>query len=387
MSTIFSGNFKVKSISNKYNMFSFISRLALFILSIILISGISYAFQDDFNDGLDKWTLYGSPSPHVLGSAEGRTGIYDNNGDSWCDSGIVSKEAFSYPNGFVLESDIFMRIMNPGQVFADAMFGLLRVEPAIQCNVQHGLVYRFSWDWGIHAQINGGFYAEDGTWEDFQLDVIDEDYIGDWHKFKVIVDENRYVKFYVDDSLIYASVRKIDSTMLQGKKLVVHGRSLGTAAGKVYHDYVKLSENSVIPIRDVEKFEVKAQYSSPFPATGKIKLSWTTPTGYTDFEKVIIRYNNNTCPEKPDQGNNVEIGNLDTREGTVEFIHEIKGFPKNEETSKICYTIFVQSKQEDYSLGRSDELKRLNFVFVPFKWDNTKADTPNERANRIFVRV
>ena len=209
---------------------------------IILISGIAQAFEDDFSDSsLSKWNLYGSPSPQVLGSAEGRSGVFDNNGDPNYDNGIVSKEAFSLPNGFTLESDIFMRITNPEIVWADAMFGLLRIEPATESNVQHGLLFRFSWDWDIHAQINGGFFTESGTWEAFQQDVNDNEYMNGWHKFKVAVDKDRSVKFYVDDSLIYASVNKIDPAMLEGKRLILDGRSAGSSgAGKVYHDFIKL---------------------------------------------------------------------------------------------------------------------------------------------------
>ena len=52
-------------------------------------------FEDDFSElNLDNWILFGSPSPRVLASVEGRNGVFDNNGDSWCDSGVVSKDTF-----------------------------------------------------------------------------------------------------------------------------------------------------------------------------------------------------------------------------------------------------------------------------------------------------
>ena len=52
------------------------------------------------------------PSPRVLPSVEGRTGVFDNNGDSWCESGIVTKDLVSYPEGVIIESDVYLQIAN-----------------------------------------------------------------------------------------------------------------------------------------------------------------------------------------------------------------------------------------------------------------------------------
>ncbi|MDD1669082.1 MAG: hypothetical protein LUO97_04685, partial [Methanomicrobiales archaeon] len=56
-------------------------------------------FTDNFTSGLGNWNPYGSPPPLVLPSFDGRTSVFDNNGDSTCDSGIATKDTFSFPNG------------------------------------------------------------------------------------------------------------------------------------------------------------------------------------------------------------------------------------------------------------------------------------------------
>ena len=68
-------------------------------------------FEDHFNElNLSIWVPFGYPSPQVLESIEKRSGVFDNNGDSWCQSGAVSKETFSFPNGFTIESDMLLKV-------------------------------------------------------------------------------------------------------------------------------------------------------------------------------------------------------------------------------------------------------------------------------------
>ncbi len=85
--------------------------IALFAMCVGIVSA-DVLFEDDFDAGLDQWILYGSPSPRVLPSVEGRTGVFDNNGDSWCESGIVTKDLVSYPEGVIIESDVYLQIAN-----------------------------------------------------------------------------------------------------------------------------------------------------------------------------------------------------------------------------------------------------------------------------------
>jgi hypothetical protein len=131
-------NHRRRSLNNTRN--DMLNRILIIIPAIafiILIFGVAQSFEDDFSDSsLNKWNLFGSPSPLILGSVEGRNGVFDNNGDSYCDSGIVSKDTFSLTKGFTLESDIFMDVTNPSGCWNDAMFGLLKDDSGIGCSVR-----------------------------------------------------------------------------------------------------------------------------------------------------------------------------------------------------------------------------------------------------------
>lgn len=208
--------------------------------------------NDDFSTNLDKWILFGSPPPQLLLSAEGRNGVFDNNGDGNCDSGVVSRDALSLPKGFTLESDVFLRVTNPAGCWNDAFIGLTKDNsPAVNslCAIPQSLLFRiyYSGDacWQTpadkmrHAYLDGGFYTESGAWESIGDYSNADAYINGWHKLKIVVGEDRHVKFYVDDIQIYSSRNKIDPAMLEGKKIYIGGRS-SDSAGKVYHDYIKL---------------------------------------------------------------------------------------------------------------------------------------------------
>ncbi|HID26964.1 MAG TPA: hypothetical protein EYP22_03915, partial [Methanosarcinales archaeon] len=70
-------------------------------------------FEDNFSElNLSKWIPFGSPSPRVLDSVYGRSGVFDNNGDSWCASGIISKNALSLTPPFTIESDVYLDLQS-----------------------------------------------------------------------------------------------------------------------------------------------------------------------------------------------------------------------------------------------------------------------------------
>gem|GEM_PF-6914877 len=228
----------------------------------------SFAFVDEF-DQLDQtvWNSFGSPQPQALESAEGRSGVLDNKGDSWCDSGIVSKEAISFPNGFEMRSDMFLRVTNPLGCWAGQWFGLTTpntpsgTEPCptedYQKGIYFGIEYAGEGCWGTplekrqHAYLMGGFLTENGGWESIGEYVAGDDYINEWHEFLISVGADRYVKFYIDKVLIHSSVNKISRDVLNEKKPILGGRSSGSA-GKAYSDYIRIigGGNSVIHYPD-----------------------------------------------------------------------------------------------------------------------------------------
>jgi parallel beta-helix repeat protein len=212
-------------------------------------------FEDDFGEpNLDSWIPFGSPSPRVLASAEGRTGVFDNNGDGWCNSGVVSKDTFSFPNGCTMESDMYLKVTNVAGCWNSPVIGLTRQNKPTGEGVcpsedyPMGVIFGIEYDgdacWATpsekrrHAYFIIGLYTEEGTWESVSW-LNADDYTDAWHNFKIAVGSDRIVKFYVDNELIYTSKNKINKEILDGKKIFLGIRSSGSA-GKAYHDYVKV---------------------------------------------------------------------------------------------------------------------------------------------------
>ena len=221
-----------------------------------LTGPVTPVFEDDFSEfNLDTWIPFGSPSPRVLPSAEGRDGVFDNNGDGWCNSGAVSKKNFSFPNGFTMESDMFLRVTDVTGCWNDAIIGITRQNTptgegvcpseSYPLGVYIGIFYTGDACWATpvekrrHAYFRAALYAEDGTSESVGYDLSADDYINGWHNYKIVVGSDRYVKFYVDGDLIYASKKKLHPDVLNKKKIFLGVRS-SDSAGKSYHDVIKV---------------------------------------------------------------------------------------------------------------------------------------------------
>ena len=221
-----------------------------------LTEPVTPVFEDDFSElNLDTWIPFGSPSPRVLPSAEGRDGVFDNNGDGWCNSGAISKENFSFSNGFTVESDMFLRVTDVTGCWNEAIIGITRQNTptgegvcpseSYPLGVYIGIFYTGDACWATpvekrrHAYFRAALYAEDGTSESVGYDLSADDYINGWHNYKIVVGSDRYVKFYVDGDLIYASKKKLHPDVLNKKKIFLGVRSSGSA-GKSYHDFIKV---------------------------------------------------------------------------------------------------------------------------------------------------
>ena len=212
-------------------------------------------FEDDFGElNFNNWIPFGSPSPHVLASVEGRIGVFDNNGDANCNSGVVSKDNFSFPNGFIMESDVYLNVTNVAGCWNSPVIGLTRQNKPTGVGVcpsedyPMGVIFGTEYDgdacWATppekrrHAYFIIGLYTEEGTWESVSW-LNADDYTDAWHNFKIAVGSDRIVKFYVDNDLIYTSEKRINETVLQEKKIFLGLRS-SNSAGKSYHDFIKV---------------------------------------------------------------------------------------------------------------------------------------------------
>jgi hypothetical protein len=217
-------------------------------------------FVDDFTGGLAGWAGWGEPRPSRLHSFQGRQGVLDNNGDDMYHSGLTSLTCFTTPNGFILEGEVFMNTINPTGCHCEACIGLTR-DPNRWMNALGSagdsgdglwIDLNFVGDscWGTpadrrrHLWLGASFVDESGQRVDIEgeqpLDAVQADrFANRWVRLRVEVDADRSIRFYADDKLCWAPRQRVHRDLLNGQRVVVKGRSLGTA-GKAYHDWVRL---------------------------------------------------------------------------------------------------------------------------------------------------
>jgi len=176
-------------------------------------------FEDNFDDlNLDEWISFGSPLPQVLETAEGRYGVFDNNGDSWCASGVISKDNLLLSTPFFMESDIFLKVTDVTGCWASANIAILRnnsptgnspcPNEQFYMGILFGLSYVGDACWQSppeerrHAYFRAKIYLENGTEEDSGR-INADSYINAWYTLKISVGVNRIVRFYANETLIY----------------------------------------------------------------------------------------------------------------------------------------------------------------------------------------
>ena len=218
------------------------------------------SFFDDFSDASTlntNWVLSGSPQPKWVSSAFGRSGLFDNMGDSWYTSVAYSKKQVGNANGFSMETEVYLDISNPAGCWVISGLGLTKesnpspVPPGQDGDLPEGLSFCMTYEggacWGTpdpqqyHAYFWVNLLAEDGTTDNpGSYDLNADSYINGWHKMKIVVGADRYVKFYCDGALIWSSTKKLSPSMMTNRNLVLGYRSSGSA-GKTYHDWVKVT--------------------------------------------------------------------------------------------------------------------------------------------------
>jgi len=213
-------------------------------------------FEDDFRElNTSIWIPYGSPLPRVIDHIYGRYGVFDNNGDGWYDSGIIMKDPLSLVPPFEIESDIYLDLQNESGCWNKAGYELVESNDYREGDVRgKGRILRMEirytgdacWaepeEYRRHAYIFFGFITEDGEWDmgtSANYNLQRDDLVDGWHRYRVVVDNEGYVSFYVDEELLYRSSKKIDLEKLLDCYLNVGFGSSGSA-GKSYHDFIRI---------------------------------------------------------------------------------------------------------------------------------------------------
>jgi len=220
-------------------------------------------WTDDFDTpfGLDyNWRLFGNPHyplPAWVQGAYGRQGLFDNNGPSPLNNYAVSNKEFGKGLGYTIESEVLVKVLNPFGTCVCPGIAVARYNtdfsepPSQEKGIATGISMRI-----VYAGANATWFParnRNHTWfiMDFLTETgstlssgyIDADrFVNNWHKLKIDVTPNRYVKFYCDNLVVWSPLNRLHPTMTSDKNIVLGFTSDGNQenrAGVAYHNYVK----------------------------------------------------------------------------------------------------------------------------------------------------
>jgi hypothetical protein len=231
----------------------------------------STSFADDFSHGLTKWKKFGVPFPVVrdtltIGDSL-RTGIFDNMGDTTGNSGIVSKKVFAGPNGFTLETDIYLQVIDTLGCWDEAGIGMPKIANPGWSGARsdtafdaYGLYFSLSFvgeacpdprvppEARHHAWFNARYLDQNDSIQVFDpySDSSADAFINNWKTLRINVDDTGAVRFEIisgiDTIPIWTPTTRLNSSMMSGRNIVLGFRSspdIDISAGKAYHDAIR----------------------------------------------------------------------------------------------------------------------------------------------------
>jgi len=238
-------------------------------------------FYEDFSDGLADWDVFGSPLPQVV-DVHGATDVFDNNGDSWCESGAVSKDSLGISDVVEISADVYLQVDDLSGCWANAKLCLTTGDyiGSGQClDYDEWIVVGFNMVgeacWGWDAELRGHSYLG-GT----NLDIVEADsFTNGWHKLRAIINKDRYVDAYIDNFYIGRSSAPIDLKYLHNSYVYLGDRSAGVG-GKAYIDnFAIFSLGTESPVATFFDYAYGEVFDSG------IKIFWNT-----QFKEEIMGY-------------------------------------------------------------------------------------------------
>lgn len=283
------------------------SALVLALGFLVSSSVYGLTFTDSFSN-LDNWTVYGSPAPEQLASAQGRTGVFDNNGDATYKSGAISVQTFGLSGGFTIESDVYLDFSDTNGCYAEAAIGI--ANPTVQgwggydpyiyfsisgmghsCGTIAASLRGHAYFFGSFATASGAetFYPTEGSPTTFLADEYDNG----WHKLKIVVNASSQIRFYMDAVLIYTGTQSVSSTIATGAYPLWLGSQSSGNAGKAYHDFVTITASCDPPSAP----SLSSPGISAIVCNTTVMFVWNDVVGATNYQMQVDNNSNFGSPE------------------------------------------------------------------------------------------
>jgi hypothetical protein len=218
--------------------------------------GMCFIWVDNFDTPRllkEHWKLYGDPLPRWQESAYGRNGLFDNNGPSPTKNYAFSDTLIGRGYGYIVESEVMLKITNPQGACVCPGIALTKHENPIQINndVPTGISMRI-----IYAGASAIWFPakmRNHTWCLMNFisaneTVVSSGYIpadkysNNWYILRFEVSPEGYVKFFCDETLLWAPLIRIHPMMESDNRVLLGYTSDGnreTCAGVAYHNWVK----------------------------------------------------------------------------------------------------------------------------------------------------
>jgi hypothetical protein len=207
-----------------------------------------FLIKENFSNGLDNWKTFGSPSPQIVDEVHGYKYVFDNNGDGWCDSGIISKKTITDVKNLEIETDVYLDVWDYSGCWVEIGIGLSngKLQSTGSCAGENYQWYSLA---GF-AMVGDACWAEDKKFRRHSYiywpggdrwDFVADDYVNGWHRLSVLIDSDYYVTIKLDGKTIGKSEQPIPEEYRKNVYLLI-GRRSSNYGGKAYLDNLTVAQ-------------------------------------------------------------------------------------------------------------------------------------------------
>lgn len=196
----------------------------LYTLTALYAAGYSgeVLFSEDFSSiELEScWILYGDPHPGILDSLGIPPPCFINNGDSMYGSGVFSRTVYAIGEGLGVACDMYLECRERG-TWVTAALGI--TTPGYRNEITRNnfsiarmeIFYSGELDWAMpHRQCVLKFNTGNNEGVIYSIEQHHQNnLLSSWHNYRIEIDSDRMVSFFIDDSLVGSSQVMIPDTV------------------------------------------------------------------------------------------------------------------------------------------------------------------------------